>query len=175
MQGFESLTLRCVKLNRFKASDCGSEDHGLRYADKIIDFIVKSRLAPLWWCSQEEKALVCKTNIVGSNPIIISQSQKYLTVHTTCAIMNIEQKAQLPIIYAAKHTPQNKIILKNLQRDSERIYFLSRVFLYKKKRPANASLFKCLQWSEIYNYVTYNTGTIVVFMIIREDVLSQII
>ena len=88
--------------------------------------------------------------ILYRKPFLISQSQKpqsqkHLTVHTTCVIMNIEQKAQLPIIYAAKHTPQNKNILKNLQRDSERIYFLFRVFLYKKKRPANASLFKCLQ------------------------------
>ena len=148
MQGFESLTLRCV--SSLVGSDCGSEDHGLRYADKIIDFIVKSRLAPLWWCSQEEKALVCKTNIVGSNPIIISQSQKYLTVHTTCAIMNIEQKAQLPIIYAAKHTPQNKNILKNLQRDSERIYFLFRVFLYKKRdqlMPVSLSVYSDLRYT----------------------------
>lgn len=58
------------------------------------------------------KASVCKTDIVGSNPTIIFQRQKYLTVYITCAIMNTEQKAQLPIIYAAKHTPQNKNILK---------------------------------------------------------------
>lgn len=91
------------------------------------------------------KASVCKTDIVGSNPTIIFQRQKYLTVHTTCVIMNIEQKAQLPIIYAAKHTPQNKNILKICRGTLKEYIFFSGSFCIKKKRPANASLFKRLQ------------------------------
>lgn len=88
------------------------------------------------------KASVCKTDIAGSSPVIISHSQKYLTVHITYAIINIEQKAQLPIIYAAKHTPQIQHITKKVCRKTleEYIFFSGSFCMQKKDQPKPVSL-----------------------------------
>lgn len=98
------------------------------------------------------KASVCKTDIVGSNPVIISQQQKYLTVHARYAIMNIEQKAQLPIVYAAKHTPQIKHNTKNFAEGLwKNIFSFQSLFVYKKKTSKMPVFFN------VYSDLRYST------------------